>query len=224
MNGNWWIEVLFLAMLAGFIALRLVSVLGRRTGHESPATGEAYRGATAEVAPAQTTIEGRARPAPVLPEGLPAEARDGLTAIAGLDPAFDAARFLEGARAAYGMILGAFWAGDLSEVEPFISDEIGVQFQRAIAERNASGISVENRVKGVDDAHIVAAHLDGTMAEVVVRIDAVIAGLTRDREGRVIEGSPSATVHAHDEWTFRRHVSARDPNWLLVATGAHEQD
>lgn len=223
MDGNWWIEVLFLAMLAGFIALRLVSVLGRRTGHESPATGEAFRGASAELSPAQTTIEGRARPAPVLPEGLPAEARDGLTAIATLDPVFDAARFLEGARAAYGMILGAFWSGDLSEVEPFVSDEIGQQFKRAIDERIAQGISVENRVLAVDDARIVAAHLDGNMAEVVVHIDAAIAGVTRDREGRVIAGSPSEAVHARDEWTFRRHVTLLDPNWLLVATEAHEE-
>ncbi len=222
MGGNWWIEIVFLAMMAGFIALRLVSVLGRRTGNESPATGEAYRGGTAELAPAQTTIEGRTRPAPVLPEGLPAEARDGLTAIAALDPAFDAARFLEGARGAYGMILGAFWSGDLSEVEPFVSDEIGDQFKRAIAERAESGSTVDNRVVGIDDARIIAAHLDGTMAEVVVRIDAAIAGVTRDAEGRVIGGSPSEAVHAKDEWTFRRHVSALDPNWLLVATEAHD--
>lgn len=222
MSGNWWIEVLFLAMLAGFIAMRLVSVLGRRTGHESPATGEAYRGAAAEIAPAQAAVEGRARPAPVLPEGLPVEARDGLSAIAGLDAGFDATRFIEGAKSAYGMILGAFWAGDLSEVEHFVSDEIGEQFKRAIDQRVTDGVTVDNRVVGIDDARIVAAHLDGTMAEVVVQFDAAIAGVTRDAQSRIIGGSASDAAHARDEWTFRRHVTALDPNWLLVATEAHE--
>ncbi len=222
MSGNWWIEVLFLAMLAGFIAMRLVSVLGRRTGHESPATGEAYRGAAAEIAPAQAAVEGRARPALVLPEGLPVEARDGLSAIAGLDAGFDATRFIEGAKSAYGMILGAFWAGDLSEVEHFVSDEIAEQFKRAIDQRVTDGVTVDNRVVGIDDARIVAAHLDGTMAEVVVQFDAAIAGVTRDAQSRIIGGSASDAAHARDEWTFRRHVTALDRNWLLVATEAHE--
>ncbi len=222
MGGNWWVEVLFLAMLAGFIALRLVSVLGRRTGHESPAPSEGYRGPAAEIAPAQAASEGRVRVVPVLPEGLPADARDGLTAIAGLDPAFEAARFLDGAKGAYAMILGAFWSGDIAEVEPIVSDEIGEQFKRAIAARGAEGLSVEHRIVSVDDARIVAAHLDGTMAEIVVRFDAAIAGTTRDREGRIVGGSPSDMTRAHDEWSFRRHVSTLDPNWLLVATEAHE--
>ena len=220
MGGSWWIEVVFLAMLAGFIALRLVSVLGRRTGHE-PAPSESYRGGTAELAPAPHVVEGRARVAPVLPEGLPAEAHDGLTAIVGLDPGFDAARFVGGAKAAYAMVLTAFWAGDMSEVEPFVSDEIATQFKRAIEARKADGTSVEHRVASVDDARIAAAHLDGSMAEVVVRFEAAIAGVTRDREGRVLAGSPTETAHARDEWTFRRHVTATDPSWLLVATEAH---
>jgi len=222
MGGSWWVEVLLLAMLAGFIALRLVNVLGRRTGHESPAPNEIYRGGAAELSPAPTAIEGRVRPAPVLPEGLPADAVDGLTAIAALDQGFDPARFLDSAKGAYSLILGAFWAGDLSEAEPFVSDEIAEQFKRAIADRAATGVSIENRVVSVDLAQIVAAHLDGTMAEIVVSFDAAIAGVTRDREGRVIAGSISDAVRARDEWSFRRHVSALDPSWLLVATEAHE--
>ena len=207
MGGNWFVEVLFLAMLAGFIALRLVSVLGRRTGHESAPSGEGFRPATAEVAQNATPlVEGRARPAPAVPEGTPAEAADGLTAIAGLDGAFDPARFLDGANGAYAMILSAFWSGDLTEVEPYVSDEIGLQFRRAIDARG--GADGARRIVGVDGARIVAAHLDGNMAEVVVRFDA-----------RIAEGG---TTHAaRDEWTFRRHVSASDPNWLLVATESH---
>ncbi len=222
MGGNWLVEVLFLAMLAGFIALRLVSVLGRRTGHESPAPSEGFRGGAAELAPAAAPTEARTRAPLALPDGLPSAAADGLTAIAALDTAFDPARFLEGAKGAYAMILSAFWAGDITEVEPFVSDEIADQFKRAIAARIGEGTTIDNHVVSIDSARIEAAHLDGSMAEVVVRIDAAIAGTTRDREGRVIGGARSDAVHAHDEWTFRRHVTTLDPNWLLVATEAHD--
>lgn len=219
MGGNWWVEVMFLAMLAGFIALRLVSVLGRRTGHEPAADG--VRGATAErrdAAPAG--LEARARPLAALPDSTPDEARAGLTAIADVDAAFDPARFLAGASEAYSLVLNAFWAGDLSPVEAFVSDDVASGFRDAIAQRLEDGLTIDNRVLSVDRASLAAARLDGNMAEVTVRYDAAIAGVTRARDGTILAGSSTDAVRAHDEWTFRRHVTSNDPNWLLVATAA----
>ena len=223
MGGSWWIEVIFLAMLAGFIALRLVSVLGRRTGHESPARSELYRSATAEVSPAPSTTDGRARVVPALPDGLPDEAIGGLTAIHSLDPVFDTTRFLNGAKSAYAMILGAFWAGDISEVEQFMSDEVAEQFRRSITDRVNVGSSYGHQMKMIDDARIAGAHLDGSMAEVVVRFDSVISvAMPGGVDGAGAE-SAARTMHARDEWTFRRHVTASDPNWLLIATETHDE-
>ena len=120
------------------------------------------------------------------------------------------------------MILAAFWSGDLSPVEPYLADDVAEGFRRAIAERSATGLSVDQRVLAVDAARIMAAQLEGQMAEIAVEIEARIAGVTRDREGRIVAGSPAEPARAKDEWTFRRHVGAIDPNWLLVATAAHE--
>lgn len=222
MGGNWWVEVVFLAMLAGFIALRLVSVLGRRTGHERPA-GDQFRGATPEVSQNSGPIaEVRARPALKLADDTAPHVRAGLEAIATADATFDPARFVEGAKGAYAMILDAFWHGDIAPVDAFVSDEVSDQFRRAIGARQGDGHTVENRVSSVDAARIVGARVDGNMAEATVHIDAAIAGVTRDREGRVIAGAASDATHAHDEWTFRRHLGTNDPNWLLVATEAAE--
>jgi len=222
MGGNWWVEVVFLAMLAGFIALRLVSVLGRRTGHERP-VGEQFRGATPEVSQnSGPIVETRARPALKLAEDVDPRVRAGLEAIAAVDPAFDPARLLEGAKSAYAMILDAFWKGDTAPVDPYISDEVGEQFRRAIAARESDGHHVENRVLSVDSARIVGAHIDGNMAEATIHIDAAIAGVTRDREERVIAGNEGDVIHARDDWTFRRHLGTADPSWLLVATETAE--
>lgn len=208
MGSGWWVQIIILAMLAGFIALRLVSVLGRRTGHERP-VGDAFRAPAAEVAAnSAPTMEVRARPAIELPKGADPQALAGLQAIAAADAAFDPARFVDGAKGAYAMILDAFWKGDVEPVHPYVSDEVAEQFRRAIAVRSGDH-ALPSRVVSVDAARIVAAHVDGNMAEAVIGFEAAIA-------------AAEGTVTAHDEWTFRRHLGTRDPNWLLVATEAAE--
>lgn len=206
-EGGTWIEIVLLAMLAGFIGLRLVSVLGRRTGHERP-IGEPFRPGQAEVsAPAGTVVDAPARTSLDIPADTPAEARPALQAIAAADPRFDPARFLGGARAAYKMILEAFWAGDAAAMDGLVSDEVLLQFKRAIAARAEAGTVFANRLAGIDGAAITGARMVGQMAEVTVRFDARIAG------GDAAE--PSVT---QDVWTFSRHVGSVDPNWLLIAT------
>ena len=222
MNGSWWVEIIFLAMLAGFIALRLVSVLGRRTGPERP-LGEGLVGAAGEVSKRGGQVIDLVSRQPLeLPGDASAEVKAALAAIAQADRSFNPARFADGAKAAYRMILTAYWSGDIAEVEPFISDEVADQFRAAIAERAAEGLRIDNRIERIDSAQIVQAQLDGTMAEVTLRFGARIIGATRDADGRVVAGTPAEAIETHDEWTFRRHVTSPDPNWLLVATDADE--
>jgi len=224
MNGSWWVEIIFLAMLAGFIALRLVSVLGRRTGHERP-VGEGYAGTGPEVAqPGGQVIDLPTRLPLDLPKDTTAETKAGLAAIAQADRGFEPGRFAEGAKSAYRMILEGFWKGELSGIEPFMSDEVADQFRAAIAAREAEGLVPDNRIVSLDGPRIVHAQLDGTMAEVSVRYDAKIISVSRDAEGRVVSGTPGEAVSTHDEWTFRRHVATGDPNWLLVATDDDDED
>lgn len=205
MSGSWWVEIVFLAMLAGFIALRLVSVLGRRTGQEGP-VGDVYRNPAPEPAVgAGAAADLRARGPIEVPADVAPDVASGLRAIATTDPSFEPTRFAEGAKAAYAMILEAFWRGDIAEVDQFVADDVADGFRRSIASRD--GKAVANRVVAVESAQLVHAALEGNMAEVTVKFDARLAG--DDGEARV-----------GDEWTFRRHVTAADPNWLLVATEA----
>ena len=217
-DSSWWVEIVFLAMLAGFIALRLVSVLGRRTGHEKP-VGDAFARGPAEISQPAGPLPDVRAPQPIdLPADLDPNLRRPLQAIADADASFDPARFTEGAKAAYRMILEAFWKGDAARLNDLVSDDVLLQFKRAIAAREEEGLTLDNRLVRIDRAQIVGAQLSGMMAEITVRFDADLVAVTRDRDGKVVAGSTSDAVDTHDVWTFSRHVSATDPNWLLVAT------
>lgn len=219
-ESSWLIEIVFLAMLAGFIALRLYHVLGRRTGSEQPAGDKLPRTAP-EVSPIATGPRDVSQPATfTMPADTDASLRGPLQAIAGVDRGFDPARFLTGAQAAYRMILEAFWRGDTAALDGLVADDVAINFKRAIAERDEQGLKIDNRLIQLDAARIVDARMNGTMAEVTVRFDADLIAVTRDKSGAITSGSDTNAVETHDVWTFSRHTSSNDPNWLLVATDA----
>lgn len=218
------IEIVFLAMLAGFIGLRLYQVLGRRTGHEKP-VADPFRGAGPEVArpPAPGAVrDAEPVPLPDLPASMPSGVRSGLDAIRKADRSFDLDRFIAGARGAYQMVLEAFWRGDEAELAELVSDEVMDNFRHALADRRERGLTIENRLLEVDRVQIVDARMNGSMAEVTVQFDAEIVAVTRDSSGAVVEGNPDASVETHDVWTFSRHVSSPDPAWLVVGTDVAE--
>jgi len=210
-------EIVLLAMVALFVGLRLYSVLGRRTGHEQqPILRPAETAAAGEgaVPPADLTIERPESGGFVYEE----PATPGIRAIVAADSSFDVARFLEGAQAAYRMILEAFWRGDRQELRHLVGGNVLATFEEAITEREAAGEQLDNRLVQIERAVIQDARLNGRTAEIDVRFDADIAAVTRDREGRVIAGTLSDAIPTHDVWTFRRTLSSGDPNWLLVET------
>lgn len=219
MMQSGWIEIFFLAMLAGFIALRLYHVLGRRTGHERPVS-ESFRGGRPELARPDATPrnEQEVPPLPDLPADIEPGVRPGLEAMMRADRSFQPGRFLASAQTAYGMILEAFWKGDADSLRDLVSDEILANFSASIAQRNEAQQTLDSRLLQVDRAAIVDAHMNGTMAEVTVRFDAEVVTVTRDAEGRIIEGDPKASINTHDLWTFSRHTASSDPAWILVAT------
>ncbi len=210
------VEIVLLAMVALFVGLRLYSVLGRRTGHEQqPVTRpEAVPGA--ESVPAMTDVT----PERTESSGLAYEdkAATGIRAIISADPSFDVSRFLEGAQAAYRMILEAYWTGDRDELSNLVGDEVRAAFEQAIAERDAAGHKLDNRLIAIERAVIEEAELVGREASISVRFDADIAAITRNQAGEVVAGSLSDAIVTHDIWTFRRTLGSSDPNWLLVDT------
>jgi len=203
-------------MIALFVGLRLYAVLGQRTGHEQqPVTRPE---AAPEAAPAAAAPDVAANAAE--PSGLAYEqgAAAGIRAIVAADPGFDVARFIEGAQAAYKMVLEAFWKGDREELGHLTGAEVRAAFEESIDEREAAGHTLDNRLVAIERAAIENARLDGRTAEIEVRFDAFVAAVTRDKEGELIAGSLSDAVPTNDIWTFRRNLASKDPNWLLVET------
>ena len=213
--------IIILALIAIFIGLRLYSVLGERTGHEQPILKPADPEARIEprsvpsTNPAASQFDG---------EGLAfvPTAGPGVRALLSADPSFDVARFLEGAKAAYGMILEGFWKGDLDPVRAHVDADVLGTFQAAVDQRAAEGHQLDNRLVAIDRAVIVSAALDRSIATITVRFEADVAAVTRDKDGNVVAGSLSDAVQTRDLWTFRRDLSSRDPNWLLIETDEEE--
>ncbi len=201
-DSGTWIEIVLLAMLAGFIGLRLVSVLGKRTGSENVVP---LRGTSAGVVvPAAGRTEAPVRRLVGVPAGTAADVGPALQAIADTDATFDPAKFMTGAQVAYRLILDAFWAGDAAAMSGLVSDEVLDHFRVAISHRDAA---LPHSLVSIDAAAITAARMVGQMAEVTVRFAATIA-------------TGAETAAGHDVWTFSRHIGAADPAWLLIATDA----
>ncbi len=214
--------IVILALVALFVGLRLYSVLGERTGHEQqPILRPAENDPRAEQ---RIERPGVSQPAAADPGEMAfvPTAGPGVRAILAADPAFDVARFLEGAQSAYRLILESFWKGDMDVVRRHVDDHIFESFSAAVKDRTTAGLSLENRLVAVEQAVISEATLEKGVAMVAVRFEADIAAVTRNAEGQVVAGSLSDAVQTRDLWTFRRDIGSRDPNWLLIETDEDE--
>ena len=208
--------VVLLAMVAGFLALRLYSVLGKRSGHEQALPKPAEERVAPAALPRTVEVTPDVREAVVRPFDSGAE--PGLRAVVAAEPQFDVNRFIEGARSAYRMILEAFWKGDEDALRPLVNDDVRGAFAEAIRARGDAGHVLNNRLISVERASISSASVTNGEARIAVRFDADIAAVTRDSDGTVIGGSTSDAVETHDVWTFVRKVKSADPNWILADT------
>ena len=209
--------IVLLAMIAAFLGMRLYSVLGKRTGHEQEPVLPRERTAAAPVRLDENDGSQAAAAAPADTSGLVYEpaAEAGLRQLLATDRNFDAGRFMEGAEAAYRMILEAYWKGDRDTLRDLCDDDSYDAFAEAIAAREARGETLDNRLVGIDSAKITAVELNRGEARVTVRYHADISAVTRDADGKLIAGSMSDAAQADDLWTFRRQIGSNDPNWVL---------
>jgi len=224
MNGSHYIDVIIFAMVAIFIALRLRSVLGRRTGNERPPQqlGQARSNVTpfrppADVRGAPPVIDGTATPV-----GETAVATT-LARIQQIDPSVTPDSFLGGARGAFEMILASFAKGDEASLRPLLSDEVYANFDSVIQSRRKSHETCENQLVRIVAAEIVEAELTERMARITVQFTSQQIIVVRDAQGAVVEGDPAKPVQLIDLWTFARDPRSRDPNWILVATRSQEE-
>ena len=215
--------IIILALVALFIGLRLYSVLGERTGHEQPILKPADPEADTRMEP-QPHPRTTSSLSPAEPDELAylPMAGPGVRALLAADPSFDVARFLEGSKSAYRMILESFWKGDVEAMKPYVDSHVFDTFAAAVEQRKKDGLVLDNRLVAIDQAIIAAAEIERDVALVTVRLEADIAAVTRNAAGEVIAGSLSDAVQTRDRWTFRRNIASRDPNWLLVETDEEE--
>jgi predicted lipid-binding transport protein (Tim44 family) len=226
MQGSEFFNIILLGLLAGFIAFRLYSVLGRRTGHERSRDEQLRMPDGAETNPKPAASKDNVvtlpeRPAPV---GTSAAASNPLTRalmdIKLVDRTFDSDRFLSGARSAYEMIVTAFARGEREVLRPLLSDDVFDTFNKAIKSREAKKERVDFTFLKLKSARISGAELKGRMADITVTFESEVMMAGYDPSGALIEGDAKTPHSVTDIWTFARDTSASDPNWLLVATAS----
>ena len=221
---NFPIDILLIALVAVFLVLQLRRVLGPRHGEERQrpdpfATPEPDAGSDGKVVdlprrePADIQLP---RGVDVVSKGGPAEA--GLAQIRIADPSFDPRGFVQGARQAFEMIVGAFAHGDVKALKPLLSDEVHARFAAAIRQRQDAGETLETTLVGFEKSEIVGAEMRGSEARVTVRFVSEQINVTRGRDEMIVDGNPNEVTRITDVWTFARDTTSSNPNWFLVAT------
>ncbi|MGU3400107.1 Tim44/TimA family putative adaptor protein [Brucellaceae bacterium D45D] len=223
---------IFFFIAAVIIFLQLRNVLGRRTGSEKPPFDPYTSARSADSVPAagetdnvvalprRSTEKDFAAFDKIAPAGTPVN--DGLRAIYAEDPAFEPARFVEGVKIAYEMIVMAFANGDRKSLKNLLSKDVYEGFIAAIDEREQRGESVRSSFVGIEKAEIASAEMKGSEAHVTINIVSQMISSTLDKDGKLIDGDPENVVEIKDLWTFARDTRSRDPNWKLVATEADD--
>lgn len=212
-----FIDIVFFAMVALFLVLRLRNVLGKRTGNERR-RADPFTQAPSP-APARAPDNVIALPDRATDAQSAGPVTQGLDQIRSADPNFDPQVFIAGARAAFEMIIGAFAAGDRMALKSLLSDDVFENFRSEIDARERDGHKLDNTVLRIRAAEIVEARLDGKMANVTVKFVSDQINILRDEKGEPLPGQSTNPAEVIDLWTFARNTRAADPNWALVATG-----
>lgn len=224
-GDNFFLDILIFAMVAAFLVYRLRGVLGRKHGEERQRPN-----------PLSQRQQGRQGPSPdsdnvvQLPDRNRAEAEappefsgpvsleEGLRRIHATDPSFNERHFLQGARAAFEMIVRAFADGDTATLRPLLADDVYDRFAEAIRQRAAAGETLETRIEKFESVDMAEARMEGNTAFCTVRFTTHQVNVTIDTEGNVVDGDPDEAAEVIDLWTFSRNVRSGNPNWLLAET------
>lgn len=222
MSGGFeYFDIILFAMIAAFLVYRLGSVLGKRTGHERQGREPFGRMGGEEAGGEAGNDNIVAMPSRTTPPEEEADTPLGaaITQIKLADSSFSRKEFLEGARAAFEMVITAFALGDMKTLRSLLSKEVYENFADAIRTRERANQTRETTLVGIDVAEIIEASLeDNRYALVTVKYVSQQVNATRDEDHNVVEGDPNAIEKVTDIWTFRRDTRASDPNWQLVAT------
>jgi predicted lipid-binding transport protein (Tim44 family) len=222
-DGLAFFDIIFFALVAGFLILRLRSVLGRRTGNENQERWTSRlppRGGPAASGPADRTPSDKVTVLPPRPAAAaPASPLDAAVAqIKQADPSFDPNRFLEGARGAFDMIVSAYAHGDTATLRPLLANDVFENFAAAIKGRQDAKQTLETTLIGIKSVDLLEARMEGRSAFVTVKFVSEQVNVTRNTGGEIVDGDPNHVAAITDVWTFARNTRASDPNWALVQT------
>ncbi len=188
-----YIDIILLAMIAGFIFLRLRGILGKRTGFEGKAPGQFQ-----EILKKVEKVQPKK-----VNENFDTNAQN---------------EFLKGAKIAYETIITDFSDNDNKIVasKPLLNREIFDQFNKALKERSDRGHYAEITFIGVNSAKIKEHKKIGKILNVTVDFIAEIITCIKDKDKKIISGDPEKIKKIYDTWVFSRDTSSANPNWKLV--------
>ena len=196
-----YLDIILLALFAGFIILRLRGILGRRTGHESKVFEDFDKKTFSE-----------------MQESNDDQLSDGpLTKLSDFS---DEAKkqFLKGAEIAYETIITAFSKGEKNKLKPLVGKNIYENFSKAIDERNKNKIKSETTFIGVKSAKISEFVKDDNVFKITVKFVSEIIVCLKDKDNKVVEGDPDIIKIVNDNWKFSKNMWSRSPNWYLIET------
>lgn len=214
------LDIIFYAIVAVVLMLRLWSVLGRRNEDDAERPNPfAPRPRDDDAAFANGEVPSSALSQLAKPiTSAPASLAGGLEQVRALDPSFDEKKFLQGARQAFAMIIENFATDNLAAVHRLLGPDVLPHFQAAVAARQKAAQKLQTRVDRFEDVETVAARTEGSRAFVTVRFVSEQENVLRDAGGQVIGGAPGKLESVTDTWTFMRDCTSKDPNWILVET------
>ena len=196
MNYNLeYIDIILLAMIAGFIFLRLRGILGKRSGFEGKTSTQFEKVLNDLQSENKTTVR----------KVFDAKAQE---------------EFLNGAKIAYETIITDFSDNDnkLIESKPLLSKKIYDKFNEALEERNKKGHYAEITFIGINSAKIKEHKTIDKILNVTVEFVGEVITCIKDKEKKIISGDPEKIKKIYDTWVFSRNTLSKNPNWQLVDT------
>ena len=192
-----YLDIILLAMIAGFIILRLRGILGRRTGHEKKIFTDPF----SKKVKNETTDE----------------------KVVNLNPQKllnDAAKeqFIKGAKAAYEIIITSFAKGDKNTLKPLLNKEIYQNFSDEIDQRKKENLKSELTFVGVKSAEIKNFEKKDNIYIFTVNFVSEIITCKKNKNNKIIEGNPEEIKTVTDVWKFSKNMWSTNPNWYVVET------
>ena len=193
-NNFGYIDIILLAMIAGFIILRLRNILGRKTGHENKAYG-AFDEKKFERFKNEDLKQEKFNDA-----GLEGEQKE---------------KFLKGAEIAYESIITSFAKGDKKNLKSLLTSDMTSSFEEAISLREKENIKSELTFIGFKQSKLEKFEKIKNEFYATVKFVCEIISVKKDKENKIIEGNPDKIKTVTDHWKFSRSVLSKNPNWYL---------